>query len=305
MVDRRVGRALDGPPPRGRWRSGPRPRRRRRSPSPPPSTVRRVRISGQAKACTSGFAAQGPRFRRRLPRRLGAVDEAAQGRQEIVGDGAAQAAIRQLDDVAVAACRVAAASSNSPVDAELAELVDDDRQPVPAALASRWRTRLVLPAPRKPVTIVAGMRRIAQPPSAPAAPRGNKDDAVGERGDFLVEPASGVAELAAERVSGTRPSPTSLATSTIGPSASCSATRSSANSSSIGSPGQHQVGQPQRQAVDQQRRSGSALARSCRPARAASRRCARTGPRPPLSLLARCAAIRAAISASPASAVAQ
>ena len=125
-----------------------------------------------------------------------------QRRQKIVGDGAAQAAIGQLDDVVLGAGRVAAAEQQLAVDAELAELVDDDGQPVARrACDSRCRTRLVLPAPRKPVTIVAGMRRMAQAPpfSDQRQPGGDEDDPVGERRDLLVEPAGGVAKPPAER----------------------------------------------------------------------------------------------------------
>ena len=56
------------------------------------------------------------------------VEQRLDGRQEVVGDGAAQAAIGQLDDVVVAARRVAAAEQQFAVDAEFAELVDDDRE---------------------------------------------------------------------------------------------------------------------------------------------------------------------------------
>src|SRR5262249_52777633 len=57
-----------------------------------------------------------------------ALQEALQGRQEIVGDGAADAAIRQLDHILLAAAFEAAAEQQLAIDAELAELVDDERQ---------------------------------------------------------------------------------------------------------------------------------------------------------------------------------
>ena len=63
--------------------------------------------------------------------RGGAVEQARQGRQKIVGDGAAQAAIGKLDDVVLGAILVAAAEQQLAVDAELAEFVDDDREPAP------------------------------------------------------------------------------------------------------------------------------------------------------------------------------
>ena len=53
-------------------------------------------------------------------------------RHEIVGHGAADAAIGELDDVLLRAGLDAAALEDLAVDADVAELVDDDRQP-PAA----------------------------------------------------------------------------------------------------------------------------------------------------------------------------
>src|SRR5262249_10845277 len=50
------------------------------------------------------------------------------GRQEIVGHGAADAAIGQLDDILVAAGRDAAAGDDLAINAEIAELVDHDRE---------------------------------------------------------------------------------------------------------------------------------------------------------------------------------
>ena len=97
-----------------------------------PSTVMRVRISGQAKACTSGFGNARPEVSiEDVLGRLGAVEQPGHGRQEIVGDGAAQAAIGELDDVLLGAGGVAAAEQHLAVDAELAELVDDDGEPPP------------------------------------------------------------------------------------------------------------------------------------------------------------------------------
>ena len=65
--------------------------------------------------------------------RLGPVDQPRQGRQKIIRDGAAQAAIGQFENVVFSAGRVAAAEQHVAVDAELAELVDDDGQPMPRA----------------------------------------------------------------------------------------------------------------------------------------------------------------------------
>ncbi len=60
-----------------------------------------------------------------------AVEQPAEGRQEVVGDGAAQAAIRQFDDVAGTAGGVAAAEQQLAVDPQLAEFVDQDGEPPP------------------------------------------------------------------------------------------------------------------------------------------------------------------------------
>ena len=51
------------------------------------------------------------------------------GRHEVVGHGAADAAVRQLDDVVLGAGRIAAAEQQLAVDADVAELVDDQRDP--------------------------------------------------------------------------------------------------------------------------------------------------------------------------------
>ena len=50
-------------------------------------------------------------------------------RDELIGDGAAQAAIGELDDILFGAGGVAAAFEDFAVDADVAELVDDDREP--------------------------------------------------------------------------------------------------------------------------------------------------------------------------------
>src|SRR5262245_1709756 len=70
----------------------------------------------------------------------------------------------------------------------------------PPALASRCRTKLVLPAPRKPVTIVAGMRcMLLAPLQDQGQASGDEDDPVGKAGDLLVEPAGSIAKRASER----------------------------------------------------------------------------------------------------------
>jgi hypothetical protein len=79
-------------------------------------------------------------------------------RHELVGDRAAQAAVGELDDVVFRAGFVAAAFEDFAVDADVAEFVDDDGKRRPCAFAMTWRISVVLPAPRKPVTMVQGTR---------------------------------------------------------------------------------------------------------------------------------------------------
>ena len=76
------------------------------------------------------------RFGQREPRglddnvlgRIGAVEQAHQRRHEIVGYGAADAAVRQLDDAVFGAAFDAAALQDVAVDADVAEFVDDHRE---------------------------------------------------------------------------------------------------------------------------------------------------------------------------------
>ena len=62
-----------------------------------------------------------------------AVDQRLHGRDEIVGHGAAQAAIGELDDILLGAALDAAAPQDFAIDADAAELIDDDGE----ALAAR------------------------------------------------------------------------------------------------------------------------------------------------------------------------
>ncbi len=61
--------------------------------------------------------------------RFVAVEQLLHGRDEIVGDGAADAAIGEFDDVVLGAGLRAAALQHVAVDAEIAEFVDDQRDP--------------------------------------------------------------------------------------------------------------------------------------------------------------------------------
>ena len=62
------------------------------------------------------------------------VEQALQRRHEIVGDGAADAAVGQLDDAVLRAALDAAALQDLAVDADIAELVDDHGEPAPAGI---------------------------------------------------------------------------------------------------------------------------------------------------------------------------
>ena len=55
-------------------------------------------------------------------------------RHELVGDGAAETAIGELDDVVLGAGGVAAAFQDLAVDTDIAKLVDDDREPAPVGV---------------------------------------------------------------------------------------------------------------------------------------------------------------------------
>ena len=63
--------------------------------------------------------------------RRGPLQQGLHGGQEFLGHGAADAPVGQLDDVLLAASLDAAAGQNLPVDAQVPELVDNERQPPP------------------------------------------------------------------------------------------------------------------------------------------------------------------------------
>ncbi len=58
---------------------------------------------------------------------VGAVEQRLHRRDEILGHGAADAAVRQLEDIIFGAGLVAAALEDVAVDAEITEFVDDER----------------------------------------------------------------------------------------------------------------------------------------------------------------------------------
>ena len=97
-----------------------------------PSTVTRLLIAGQWKACTSGFGSARPEVSITMCSTAGLRDEDdIERRHEIVRHGAAETAVGELDDVLLRAGRVAAALEDFAVDADVAELVHDHRQPSP------------------------------------------------------------------------------------------------------------------------------------------------------------------------------
>src|SRR6185312_12272811 len=61
--------------------------------------------------------------------RIGSVQQRRERRQEIVGDRAADAAIGELEDATLVALFEAAAADELAIDAEIAELVDDESEP--------------------------------------------------------------------------------------------------------------------------------------------------------------------------------
>ncbi len=61
--------------------------------------------------------------------RRGPVEQGFQRRHEIIGHGAADAAVGQLDDAVLRAAFDAAALQDLAVDADIAELVDDHGEP--------------------------------------------------------------------------------------------------------------------------------------------------------------------------------
>ena len=67
-------------------------------------------------------------------RRLGPFDQSQHGRNEILGDGAAEAAIRQLDDVLLGAIGEPATPQGLAIDADAAEFIDDDGQALPLGI---------------------------------------------------------------------------------------------------------------------------------------------------------------------------
>ena len=116
---------------------------------------------------------------------VGALEQPRHGRQEIVGDGAADAAIGQLDDVVLGAGVVAAAEQQLAVDAEFAELVDDDREPLPAGMRQQMAHQAGLAGAEKAGDDRRGdaAHRLSRSLQHQRQAGGDEDDPVGERGD--------------------------------------------------------------------------------------------------------------------------
>src|SRR5262249_11997155 len=153
----------------------------------------------------------------------------------IIGDRATDAAIRQFENVVVRAGNIAAAQQHIAVDAELAELVDDDRQPVTRRGREQVAHEARLAGPEKPGddrrgNAPHGQRASVSPSGRPAATKTTR--AASAATAWLSRPASS-RKRRPSGVSGTSPSPTSLATSTTGPPASRNAVRSERVSSSM------------------------------------------------------------------------
>ncbi len=75
---------------------------------------------------------------------LRARQQRLHGGDELVGNGAADAAVAELDHILLAAGLVAAAREDFLVDAEVAELVDDERDALALGVAEEVADHVVL-----------------------------------------------------------------------------------------------------------------------------------------------------------------
>ena len=76
-------------------------------------------------------------------------EDGVQRRHELIGHGAAQAAVGKLDDVLLGTGFVAAAFENFAVDADVAEFVDDHRKPPPSGICEHMADQRRLPGAEK------------------------------------------------------------------------------------------------------------------------------------------------------------
>src|SRR6185437_13363155 len=199
--------------------------------------------------------------------RLAPLQQPLDGGQEILGDGAADAAIGELDHVVRRACGVAAAQEDLAVDAELAELVDDEGDAAAAGVGEQVAHEAGLAGAEKAGDDGGGdaahdysCRGVDRPTSPrpsppPGAEREGPAQREGEVGASMISRASFSTsgrpaatsttrcacaatlwlrrpawsrKARASALSGTMPRPTSLATSTAGPSRRGSVSMSSA-----------------------------------------------------------------------------
>ena len=100
---------------------------------------------------TRGFNNNVIRWRRLRQQRL-------DRRQKIISNRTADAAIGQLDDIFLSTVRAAASSKDITINTDITKLIDDQRQTAPVSFLNEAAISVVLPAPRKPVMTVAGMR---------------------------------------------------------------------------------------------------------------------------------------------------
>ena len=115
------------------------------------STVTRLFTPGHWKACTSGFGSASPLVSIRMWSTRGTRrEDPVQRRHEVVGHRAADAAVRELDDILLRAALDPAALQDLAVDPDVAELVDEDRQPPPAGVLQQMPDQRRLPGPEKP-----------------------------------------------------------------------------------------------------------------------------------------------------------
>ncbi len=123
-----------------------------------PSTVVRERTSGQAKACTSGFGNARPEVSMMIW-----SGGSGRSRSACMVGRKSSATVQQMHPLASSTISSSSqpsmpqARSRSPSMPRSPNSLTTIARRRPAAFSSRWRTRLVLPAPRKPVTTVAGI----------------------------------------------------------------------------------------------------------------------------------------------------
>ncbi len=232
--------------------------------------------------------------------RFGPVEQRGDRRQEVVGDGAADATVGQLDDIVGLAAGNGAALDDAAIDAQVAELVDDQRDPAPVGTFQQVADHARLSGAQEPGHDGRGNAFHGVSPfivsGRPAATKSTRSAIVATR--WLRRPASS-RNARPSGVAGTIPRPTSSETQTTGPPACANASRRLSVSPSASSPAcmtldSHRV----RQSIRTGRPPRAASTMASPSASSASTVFQRSPRR------ARCSAIRRAISPSPASAVA-